>query len=78
MSPSGEIRRENKCWDVGISPARVSLADCHGNRGNQEFKYLEVSEIYLSYLQLRSCYQVSPSLLLEITSPGSTTTDFGS
>ncbi|KAF7258335.1 hypothetical protein EG68_04476 [Paragonimus skrjabini miyazakii] len=39
LSPSGEIRRDNKCWDSGVEVGRVSLFDCHGAKGNQLFDY---------------------------------------
>ncbi|KAF5400795.1 Polypeptide N-acetylgalactosaminyltransferase [Paragonimus heterotremus] len=39
LSPSGEIRRESKCWDSGVEVGRVGLFDCHDAKGNQAFDY---------------------------------------
>ncbi|CAL8104774.1 unnamed protein product [Calicophoron daubneyi] len=39
MSAENEIRRESKCWDVGIKSGFIGMYDCHGMHGNQDFQY---------------------------------------
>lgn len=39
ISQENEVRRDDFCWDSGVSVGQIALFSCHGMRGNQEFIY---------------------------------------
>ena len=44
MSKTGEIRRDEGCVDFSFRSKSPVTFECHGSRGNQEWKYTKVGE----------------------------------